>query len=68
MNQPKRYSLPEPLLQAVVTVLNEQPARLVRGLLNAIEAECVQQDQAKGPAVQASGHRLHQRRSELPGQ
>ena len=50
MTEPRRYSLPEPLLQAVVAVLNEQPARAVRGLLNAIEVECLQQDQSQAHA------------------
>jgi len=58
LNAPRRYSLPEPLLQAVVSELNELPARRVRGLLNALEMECMQQDQAAEAApVQAPGRR-----------
>jgi hypothetical protein len=46
MNEPvRRYSVPEPLLQAVVNVLNMLPAGQVRSLLNQLEAECVEQDQ-----------------------
>lgn len=47
MTEPARYSLPGDLLQAIVNVLNEQPARITRALLNAIEAECIKQDQAR---------------------
>jgi hypothetical protein len=53
MGEPRRYSLPEPMVQAIVNVLNELPAGHVRPLLNAIEAECLQQDQAL-PPVQTS--------------
>lgn len=63
MNE-RRYSLPEPLLQAVVNVLNDLPARVTRGLLNAIEVETNGQDQqaaqdaaAVGRAVQTPGRR-----------
>lgn len=58
----RRYSLPEPLLQAVVNVLNDLPARVSRPLLNGIEVECAAQDaqeaqqrEAISRAVQASG-------------
>lgn len=44
MDEPVIYSLPANLVQAVVNILNELPARLVRPTLNAIEAECVRQD------------------------
>lgn len=56
---PRTYNLPEPMVQAIVHVLNNLPAGQVRGLLNAIEAETARQDDeaAAGPApasVQAS--------------
>lgn len=69
MTEPRRYSLPEPLLQAVVDVLNEQPARVVRGLLNAIEVECLQQDQAAASApLQTSGRvrKTHSKGEQAP--
>lgn len=47
------YTLSENLMQAVVSTLNEMPAARVRGLLNAIEAECVQQDQARADKAAA---------------
>lgn len=34
---PKEYTLPAELLQAVVTLLGEQPARITRNILNSIE-------------------------------
>lgn len=46
MDQPRQYSLPEPLLQQIVTILNELPARISRPVLNAIEAEATAQDAA----------------------
>lgn len=38
------YSLPTHMVQAIVGILNQQPAGLVRVLLNDIEAACVAQD------------------------
>lgn len=38
------YALPQKLVQAVVDLLNELPARASRPLLNGIEAECLRQD------------------------
>lgn len=55
MQQPteNRYSIGEMLMQAIVSTLNELPARQVRALLNAIEVECAQQDQARTLQAQA---------------
>ncbi|MEO8804631.1 MAG: hypothetical protein ABI433_01000 [Burkholderiaceae bacterium] len=39
------YAIKTDLLQAIVSSLSSQPAGAVRGLLNAIESECVRQDQ-----------------------
>ena len=44
MNTPASYAIPQPLMQAVVDVLNALPAGQVRQLLNAIELTCAQQD------------------------
>jgi hypothetical protein len=44
------YEVQEGLLQAIVATLNEMPAGRVRSLLNAIEAECQRQDQARDQA------------------
>jgi hypothetical protein len=57
MDQPRQYSLPEPLLQQIVNILNELPARIVRPVLNAIEAETAAQDEApvKTPAPTQGG-------------
>jgi hypothetical protein len=41
------YSIPQNLLQAIVSNISEQPAYKVRDLLNAIEAECSKQDQER---------------------
>lgn len=46
---PPTYTLPADLLQAIVHHLNTQPAGIVRGMLNAVEAECLRQDQAASP-------------------
>ena len=43
----KTYALPQDLLQAIVSTLNQQPAGQVRPLLNAIEQTCLAQDQAE---------------------
>ena len=40
------YNIPQELLQAIVSLLGEMPARVSRHVLNAVEAECVRQDQA----------------------
>ena len=45
MNQ-KTYSINEQLLQAIVNQLNQQPAGATRGLLNAIEQTCFEQDKS----------------------
>jgi hypothetical protein len=57
MRDPRRYSLPEPLLQAIVNALSELPARVSRGLLNAIEGECLQQDAQSEAEVQTPARR-----------
>lgn len=44
------YTLSAPLVQAMVDVINQQPARQVRELLNLIEAECKRQDDAAAQA------------------
>lgn len=46
MNE-QTYVIPAPLLQHVVNLLNDLPARTSRTALNAIEAECARQDQAR---------------------
>lgn len=50
MMNPVYYSLPAPLVQAIVSQLNEMPAKMSRGLLNAIEFECSEQDKARSQA------------------
>lgn len=47
MNEATTYQVPQVLLQAIVDNLNSQPAANTRPLLNAIEAECAKQDQAR---------------------
>lgn len=49
------YALPDQLVQAVVDLLNEMPARASRGVLNALEAECTRQDAER---VEAERQRL----------
>lgn len=51
------FVIPAVLLQAIITNLEEQPARASRRLLNEIEGLVVQQQQAQGqiPAGQPSG-------------
>lgn len=51
---PDAYRLPVQLLQAIVSTLGELPARQVRALLNAIEAECLRQDEARAGQTQAA--------------
>lgn len=53
----QQFMLTAPLLQAIITNLEEQPARASRRLLNEIEGLVVQQQQAQGqiPAGQPSG-------------
>lgn len=46
------YTLPQGLLQAIVSNLNEQPAFKTRELLNAVEAECSRQDQERAQQAQ----------------
>jgi len=52
MNLPT-YTIPEPLMQSIVNTLNELPAGRVRPILNALESECAQQDQARAAKVEA---------------
>ncbi len=55
MQQPteNRYSIGATIMQAIVSTLNDLPARQVRGLLNAIEVECLQQDEARAAPANA---------------
>lgn len=46
------YSLPAPLLQHVVNLLNDLPAKTSRAALNAIEAECTRQDRERQEQAQ----------------
>lgn len=64
-HQGERYSLPAPLLQGIVNTLNELPSRVSRPLLNAIEGECLQQDEAARLAteVQAPAPRNRNRKT-----
>jgi hypothetical protein len=55
MNTPTAYAFEEGLVQAIVHNLNAQPAAQTRQLLNAIEGECRQQDEAR---VQAARDQL----------
>ena len=48
------YAVPEHLMQAIANNLNEQPARSSRGLLNAIEALCAEQEKQRQEAAQAA--------------
>lgn len=48
------YTLPAPLLQAIVDYLNGQPAREVRDFLNIIEVACLQQDAQRKAAASAA--------------
>lgn len=41
------YNIPQDLLQAAVSLLNEMPAMKSRYVLNAIEQTCQQQDQQR---------------------
>ena len=49
-SDPIAYTVPAELMQAIVSTLNTMPAGQVRALLNAIEAECVRQDQMREAA------------------
>ena len=62
---PATYALTEPLLQAIVATLNDLPAGRVRGLLNAIEASCMDQDKAR--ATQALAVQRAALQAELSG-
>lgn len=53
MQAQQTYAIGEGLLQAIIHNLNAQPAAQSRGLLNAIEAECHAQDQARAQKAQA---------------
>jgi hypothetical protein len=66
MNEALRYSLPEPLLQAIVNLLNELPAGRVRPLLNAIEGECLQQDQAAATVQTPAPSQRRKKRAPTP--
>lgn len=48
------YQFGADLVQAVVAALNTQPASAVRGLLNALERACVEQDQARAAQAAAA--------------
>lgn len=48
--QTNTYEIPDPMVQAIVHILNSLPAGQVRGLLNDLEATCKQQDEAKEQA------------------
>lgn len=61
--QTEEYRLPAQLLQAIVSTLNELPARQVRALLNAIEGECLRQDAAR--AEQAWAEQIAVARGQL---
>lgn len=47
MNEQPTYTLPQDLLQAMVSALAAMPAAQSRTLLNAIEQTCAQQDQER---------------------
>jgi hypothetical protein len=45
MQNQQTYTFPADLVQAVISQLNQAPAYQTRGLLNALESECLKQDQ-----------------------
>jgi hypothetical protein len=47
------YTLSQPLMQAIVGLLGSMPAHQSRGVLNAIEHECTQQDKAREDQAKA---------------
>jgi hypothetical protein len=47
------YSIPYDLMQGIVSHLSTMPAGQVRGLLNAIEGTCIEQDKARADAATA---------------
>jgi hypothetical protein len=51
--QAKEYNIPANLLQAIVYNLNEQPAKMVRDILNAIAQVCGEQDKSAAEAAKA---------------
>lgn len=63
MNTPAPYTMPQPLLQAVVDYLNTQPAGAVRQLLNAIEGECMRQDLERTAAPQQAAKPARRRKA-----
>lgn len=48
------YRFEASLVQAIAAQLNTQPAGVVRGLLNALEHECVKQDQTRADQAAAA--------------
>ena len=52
--KPSLHTIPTPLLQAIVDVLNDLPSKVSRNLLNAIEAQAVElPDLPANPAGEA---------------
>ncbi len=49
----QQYSIPTNLLQAIVNILNEQPARVTRDILNAIAHICAEQDKNSESSAKA---------------
>ena len=48
------YRFEASLVQAIAAQLNTQPTGVVRGLLNALEHECVKQDQTRADQAAAA--------------
>jgi hypothetical protein len=46
MQNQQTYTFPADLVQAVISTLNQAPAYQTRGLLNALEQACTEQDKA----------------------
>lgn len=51
---PDTYRLSVQLLQAIVMILGELPARQVRTVLSGIEAECQRQEEVRAEQAQAA--------------
>ena len=47
------YAIPQDLIQAIAGVLNQMPAHQSRGVLNALESTCAQQDQERAQKAEA---------------
>ena len=47
------YTFPENLIQAIAGALNQMPAHQSRGVLNALESTCAQQDQERAQKAEA---------------